>query len=577
MTIFHKLGCYEIVREIGHGGMAPVFLATDSRTGREVALKVVPHGTDREAREILEAEQWGAELQSQFSQVSDHVPTVHEHKPDHSGYFLVAMEYVDGENLSDVITRGGLDVERAVSIAIELCRFLESAHRFEAVIEGRQMRSLIHGDLKPRNIRITSQSKVKVLDFGIAKALSLSRKVTRNDFGTIPYLSPERLESSEVNEYTDLWACGVMLYEMVSGTPPFVAQDTRRLERLILSRLPRPSLHGRCPIGLEAIVAKLLGPTPADRYASAQMVREDLERFRSGNTTQAENEGWPHHTVDEEPTRRTRPASDIADEEKTRRTRTPGDQTANASVGSAQTPTEQAKAAAPKTGPVRPNKPRRVLRAALILIVLGIISNEIWVARAAGQLAKAVSTRELEQLAEMWSEYDSLSRRSYLRIGTITLERSLARRTSSLAERVIANYRTRLPTVREAQWQMARDSLVRAIAVADNDRHLRAAFRYCEGHLHRINGEARKDRRENVEAQRQLTAAVAAFREAAELRPGWPDPFLGLARVFIYGLEDVDRAAGRAERGATTRVLTNRTRNGPARRWVSHARQHSDA
>ena len=102
MTVFHKLGSYEIVREIGHGGMAPVFLATDSRTGRQVALKVVPQGTDREAREILAAEQWGAELQRQFSQVSEHVPAVYEHRPDDSGYFLVAMEYLDGENLSDV-------------------------------------------------------------------------------------------------------------------------------------------------------------------------------------------------------------------------------------------------------------------------------------------------------------------------------------------------------------------------------------------------------------------------------------------------------------------------------------------
>ena len=177
-----------------------VFLASDTRTGREVALKVVPQGTDREAREILEAEQWGAELQRQFSQVSHHVPAVYEHRPDQSGYFFVAMEYLDGENLSDVITRGALDAERAVNIAIELCRFLESAHRFEAVIDGRQLRSLLHGDLKPRNVRITSAGQVKVLDFGIAKALSLSRKVTRNDFGTIPYLSPERLETGEVNE-----------------------------------------------------------------------------------------------------------------------------------------------------------------------------------------------------------------------------------------------------------------------------------------------------------------------------------------------------------------------------------------
>ena len=263
-TIFNRLGPYEIVREIGRGGMAIVFLARDTRTSQEVALKVVPHGTDREAREILEAEQWGAELQKQFSEISRHVPAVHEHRLDESGYFFVSMEYLDGENLSEVITRGALQPDQAVNIATELCLFLECAHRFEATISDRKLRSLVHGDLKPRNVRITSAGQVKVLDFGIAKALSLSRKVTRNDFGTMPYLSPERLDTGEVNELADLWAVGVMLYEMVRGTAPFCAEDTRRLEQLILSRRPPPPLGEACPARLQAIVAKLLVPLPLD-------------------------------------------------------------------------------------------------------------------------------------------------------------------------------------------------------------------------------------------------------------------------------------------------------------------------
>src|ERR687889_1914186 len=122
MTIFNRLGHYEIVREIGRGGMAMVFLATDTRTNREVALKLVPTGTDREAREILEAEQWGAELQQQFCRMSPYVPAVYDHGIDF-GYFYVAMEYLDGENLSDVITRGPLPSDRAMAIAAELCRF----------------------------------------------------------------------------------------------------------------------------------------------------------------------------------------------------------------------------------------------------------------------------------------------------------------------------------------------------------------------------------------------------------------------------------------------------------------------
>jgi hypothetical protein len=169
----------------------------------------------------------------------------------------------------------------------------------------------------------------------------------------------------------------------------------------------------------------------------------------------------------------------------------------------------------------------------------------------ASRAAESVRLRELGQLADAWTEYDAFSRRSRLNIGTMSLERALVERTSALADRVIANYRTPSPTVREAQWQLARDALARAIAATGNRDGLRAALRYCEGHLHRINGEAHKTRDEAAASKRELTEAVVAFREAAELRPGWPDPFLGLARTFTYGLEDVDRGAdalGQAEK-----------------------------
>jgi tetratricopeptide (TPR) repeat protein len=99
------------------------------------------------------------------------------------------------------------------------------------------------------------------------------------------------------------------------------------------------------------------------------------------------------------------------------------------------------------------------------------------------------------------------------------------------------------PTVRETQWKMAREAFKQALAVNPDDAELKGALRYCEGQLHRINGEARKTHKQNAEAQHEFIEAVSAFREAAELRPAWPDPFLGLVRTFIYGLEDVDRGA----------------------------------
>ena len=142
----------------------------------------------------------------------------------------------------------------------------------------------------------------------------------------------------------------------------------------------------------------------------------------------------------------------------------------------------------------------------------------------------------------LWERYHALSSQS-LRITTARLEQALTSQTVTLADRIIGNYRTPAPTVRETQWKMAREALAQALAVNPNDRQLKGALRYCDGHLHRINGEARKTHRQNAEAQHEFTEAVSAFREAAELRPAWPDPFLGLMRTFIYGLEDVDRGA----------------------------------
>jgi serine/threonine protein kinase len=540
-TVFQQLGPYEIIQEIGHGMAGSVFLALDTRTGQRVALKRVPHGTDHDALEILAAERWGAELQKQLSQVSTHVPTVYEHGDHESGYY-VAMEYLDGENLSTVISRGPIEPEQAAAFAIELCLFLEDAHRFKAVIADREFRSLVHGDLTPRNVRITSSQSVKVLDFGIAKALSLSRKVTRNDFGTLWYLSPERLESGVVDEYADFWAVGVMLFEMVRAVRPFQAEDTRRLERLILSRNGAPSLNGSCPSGLESIIAKLLAPTVADRYGSAQAIREDLERFTSGEVTEAEQEGWPNRSIDEAQTRRTQPPPN-ADDEKTRRTSTPAD------------PSKTKAAVMPAARRLAGKKIRRIAAVVILLVILGIGGNDIWVGVTAAKVAESVQTRDLEQLGPSWDRYDDLSRQAYLHFATTGLRRSLTQRSAVLADRVIANYRTSLPTVREAQWQAARDALARAVSAAPDDRQLRAALRYCEGHIHRINGEAKRSRRKLAEAERDLTEAVAAFREAAELRPGWPDPFLGLARTFIYGLQDLDRGADalrQAERNGYT-------------------------
>ena len=150
---------------------------------------------------------------------------------------------------------------------------------------------------------------------------------------------------------------------------------------------------------------------------------------------------------------------------------------------------------------------------------------------------------DFDKLPSGWNQYDHLRNRSQLHFGTGVLEGALIQRTRVLADRIIANYRTPNPTVREAQWIAARDALDRAISFAGDDSQLRASLRYCEGHLHRINGEAQKSRGEGDEGEEEFTNAVVAFREASELRGDWQDPLLGLARTFIIGLDDVERGA----------------------------------
>lgn len=533
-TVFQRVGRFEILSEIGRGGMASVFLAEDTDSHQRVALKLVPIRDHREGQEILEAERWGAKLQARLSIECPLVPRVYD-DGDLPPYYYIAMEYVEGENLSEVIARGPLGPADAVAVATQICRFLEAAHKFETTIDNRPFRSLVHGDLKPGNVRISDSGAIKVLDFGIAKALSLSRKVTRNDFGSIPYMSPERLDSSEseVGRPADLWALGVILYELVSGAPPFHARDTRQLEHQIRAGYPQTPLRDAVPAGLRAIVARLLAPSLEARYYSATEVLDDLQLFSLGRQTAAERQGFPGR-VDEIATRRTRPT---ADDEATRRTR----------PDAAPDPIDRlrpipATPSAPSSSAAQAKR-RMTLRGVLLVAALVLVVNEAAVGFSARRLAATVSGRDLDGMASVWDDYAQLSRRSFVRVGVMGLEAELRTRALQLSEQVIANYRSPLPTVRERQWSAAEKNLQRALTLAPGDRRLTAELRYCQGHLRRIDGEAEKTRGQRAAANQHFTEAVTAFREAAELRADWPDPFLGLARTFIYGLEDIDRAA----------------------------------
>ena len=556
-TFFRQIGPYEIQHPIGRGGMGHVFLARDTRPGGSlVALKIVPDGPDPDARETAAAEQRGAELLRAFLPTSAFVPRVYD--VDHAdGYLYIAMEYVEGEDLSTIIKRGPLEPRRAATIAVQLCQFLEEIDRLESSTAGASPLTLLHNDLKPTNVRLTANDEVKVLDFGAAKPLSMSRRATRNDFYSTPYLSPECLETGERDRQADAWALGAILFEMIAGRPAFRADSTRRLEALILSRTP-PDAPDDTPHPLRAVIAKLLAPSPQDRYGVATAIREDLDRFLSGQPTTAEAQGWPRGSDDEPPTRRIRQDHAGEDDEPATR-RTPAPSTPDAVLPALPPPLPPPIPAAPdaRTGPPNggPNaltsfeRPRRRVRRRWVIGVLFAamclaVANESCLSGKAERLAATVPAQEFTSLPALWDEYDTLTRRSWFNgAGARPLRKALVDQTHVLADRVVDSYRMSASTVWSKQWSTAADALLRASIAAPGDDELRGTLRYVQGHLHRIDGETRKREGETAQAEREFARAVTAFREAARLRRDWPDPFLGLARTFIYGVDDIDRGA----------------------------------
>ncbi len=264
----------------------------------------------------------------------------------------------------------------------------------------------------------------------------------------------------------------------------------------------------------------------------------------------------PPGEADSFETRRTAPESGTdggSEEEATRRTGSaPVDAEATRRTGAADVPPLPAGLGpGPNSVPV-PLEPapspkavlltrRARLGAGLVLLAaIGVVMNEASVWSDARQLRVDVATAQPGSAHDLWDRYQALSSRSLLRVGVAGLRAPLRDRLMAQAERVIADYRQDAPAVREAQWRDAATLLTDVLHLDPSDRIATSRLRYCEGHLQRIDGEARK--RKKQAAAQPLHAAVDKFTEAARLDQRWPDPYLGLARTYVYGLDDLDRA-----------------------------------
>jgi hypothetical protein len=284
-----RVGRYEIVRRLGKS-MTDVYLANDIVEGRKVALKLVRTGGDSINRMIVEAERRGAAIQKELEPLDARVVKIYDFG-EQEGYFYVAMQYVEGRNLAELLhAERAVDPVRAATIAIELCEQLAKFHSAQAAV--------VHGDVKPANIHIGPHDTVRLLDFGIAKTLRADHDSTAHDFGSPGYCSPERLERSEVDQQSDLWAVGATLYEMLCGAPPYQAENTRKLEAVIRSKRPPRALPTSVPRALRMVVAKALAPDAARRYRSAAAFEADLHAYLERRPTVAENERRAGATIE---------------------------------------------------------------------------------------------------------------------------------------------------------------------------------------------------------------------------------------------------------------------------------------
>ena len=266
------LAQYQIEEKLGQGGMGAVYRAHDTRLLRTVALKVLApkHIANAEKRKRLM-------LEARAASVLNHsnIVTVYEIGSDLDVDFI-AMEYVQGQSLAYRIPQEGLPLGRALDYAAQIAGALAKAHS-----EG-----VIHRDLKPANVMLTSDDRVKLLDFGIAQRSSIaephsSLSAESEICGTIGYMSPEQVRGLPINCRTDLFSFGVVLYEMVTGKRPFTGSSATVVLDATLHAEPRGFNDRQLPGKLKAMILKLLEKDPANRYESAEEVQRELKSLES--------------------------------------------------------------------------------------------------------------------------------------------------------------------------------------------------------------------------------------------------------------------------------------------------------
>jgi eukaryotic-like serine/threonine-protein kinase len=277
MTTFDTLinmlfdGRYRIVRKLGSGGMADVYLAEDEELGRRVAIKIL---NDRHANDEQFVERFRREAKNAAGLSHPNIVSIYD-RGEAEGTYYIAMEYLDGRSLKElVVARGPLPIPDAIDATRQVLTALRFAHR----------KGVVHRDIKPHNVMADADGRLKVTDFGIARAGVSQMTEAGSIIGTAQYLSPEQARGAPVDQRSDLYSVGVVLYEMLTGTTPFSGESPVEIAMKHLSDPPRPPSVERpdIPPDLDMIVLRALAKNPDDRFQTAEEMDAELERVSRG-------------------------------------------------------------------------------------------------------------------------------------------------------------------------------------------------------------------------------------------------------------------------------------------------------
>ena len=526
------LSDYEIGELIGQGQFGEVRRAHWTPRGIEVALKkIAASATD--AVNKIKAEQRGAELQQRLgARDKGLVPELYQDGVDANGDYYIAMERIAGQSLAEVLKSAPRPSRETAQMGLALADFLRRLHGLSESDNTEE--PIVHSDLKPDHVLVLADGSIRVLDLGIAKTLRANRALTVNFWASAPYASPERLEDGNVRLGDDLWAVGVMLFEMACREHPYQAymvdDNNAALARAIRRSEPQGAIHRDCDEHLAAIIRKMLAPQPSHRYQTADDVAADLTRYLDGEAPLAAAESARASTATQvipAPTSRPfRPLDTVPTDP------LPPEllQAAAAQEPASPAPWRRFRFTLP-----RPPKALRAIAAFIVMMII-LAQGAAWVRteRLRDRLGR-VEASDIERLRTDIRRIQANAPFPSALSGR--LRRSVTERMLLIADRPIHDYRQDL-FVSQLQWQDAQRSLALAAEFNEGESYLAAKTALVDAQLTRISAQERglaaRDR------QKRLTAAMSRFIESARFDSSSPDPYIGQARINAYDLHDFD-------------------------------------